>query len=348
MKYLLLLFVLLEITALAQTEWPAGEGICRGRWTFERWPANQVKEHGTETEICETNAVKCGFEEEPIYESCRHKNHGWGPWGEDIFLESSLHRIWWEHHYMDKDRSPRDHCRKLIDEKGLDGGPNKPKPGYDEIMLVDYGNSHYKHLGKNCIQRKMNKCQRWRYQSEFSCFVTVRLRDYAKKATKNCPEKGKKKIPKTCCHTPTFYKKRTRYSGPSAPFTDGNTGVAIGDTKVINTTDDVQKGGRVADTEQCRTGDDLQISNYDEAQIKFNYLKTNYLALQPHLETATGDSLTTVKVEIAALLDTFRTMYHHHTLLLSESQYDWLLETVTDGQNRHPSERTNSVIDLEE
>lgn len=195
MKYLLLVLLLIEVAAHAQTEWPAGEGICRGRWTFDRYPAGRHSEHGIEKKVCREN----------------------------------------------------DLCKK-----------------------------------------------------------------------------------NTCCMY-IYNKKRTKHVGEASTQTSYRLGTRIDDEDAINTSDDPVYGGRVAGTEQCRTGDDLYVKNREQGHIKFSYLKKIYITIKVTAETSEDEYIPEVR-EYRAIQDTYETMFTHHSDLLTPSQQRWILNELGHPQ----------------
>lgn len=346
MKYLLFIALLFEVSAHAQTEWPAGEGVCRGRWAFDRYEKGRVAAHGVESQKCGPSKERCGSKIETIYHTCRHKSHGWGPWGPTSHIDSKRQTVMWDHNHIDVNVNMNQHCRQKMEKREVEGGPNVPETIPPQHNLVDYGKSYYNRLGGHCIRRdRWKKCQAWKYESEYKCFAKWQNRDYAVKQTAACGIKEKKEVPKNCCEY-TYYNKRTKHVGPAKPTMSGISRVKIDHGGIFNTSDHPENGGRVAGSEQCRTGDDLLVESYEQAQKKFSYLRQIFFEIQPHVEKD-PEVATEAKVEYSAILHTFELMFQHHWDLLEKDQRQWIIDQIKRVEKQFPDLRTNPVIEIE-
>lgn len=342
MKYLILALLLLETVSLAQTEWPIGKDKCGGRWSYERYPEGSHEKHGLKSQTCEHNAKECGTEVVHTYFKCKDPSHGYGPWGEPTRLETKLFSVWWDHHHMDKDVDMHAHCRGLIDRREI--GPHMPNPPNPKIGYVNHGLAEYHQLGKKCIRRdRLEKCQAWRYESKYSCFLTIKQRDFVEKETAACGIKSSKEVAKHCCHTPIHFVKRTKYVGEPIQEIWSESRDPI--DKIPDTSSDVANGGRVLGSEQCRSGDDLYVTGRPDAQKKFAYVKEVYLSIIPEVEKGAPEA---VKQEFEALLHMLELLFQNHSGYYTDEQLDWILDQVTYIHTAYPELRKKPIIKIED
>lgn len=219
-----------------------------------------------------------------------------------------------------------------------------PHRKFPDWVFPDYGVSYYEKLGAKCTRRDWaDKCQAWKYESKFKCYLDSKRRELIEKESEHCGIKSTTKVAKRCCYDQKYFVKRTDNVGTAKRELWVKSQDLL--ANIPNTTDDAASGGRVPGSEQCRSGDDLYVTGRPEAQKKFAYVKEVYLSIIPEVEKGAPEP---VKQEFEALLHMLELLFQNHSGYYTDEQLDWILDQVTYIHTAYPELRKKPIIKIED